>query len=172
MAYKGRFKPKNPEKYVGDYTNIIYRSLLERSYMVKLDENPKVLQWKSEEVIIPYISPLDNERHRYFPDFWIKYIDEEGITKTALIEIKPKSQTKEPKPQSKKTQKYIREVTTWLINNAKWNAAINWCKLNNSEFHILTEEDIRPYKGNKYRNAKSTNSASKTRTRRSKTPTR
>jgi len=178
MSYKGRYKPKNPKKYRGDPTGIIYRSLLERSYMVKLDENPNVLEWQSEEIIVPYISPIDNAWHRYFPDFWVRFIDidDNNIIKQALIELKPKSQCKEPKVQSRKTVKYVREVTTWLVNQAKWDAAIEWCKKNNCQFQVLTEEDIKPYGGHKYSNGnkqrKRTNTSTKVRTRRPKTPTR
>jgi hypothetical protein len=53
MAYKGKYKPQNPQKYKGDPTKIIYRSLWERKFMVYCDTNVNILQWASEEVIIP-----------------------------------------------------------------------------------------------------------------------
>ena len=147
MAYKGKFSPKNPKKYKGDVKNIVYRSLLERSYMVKLDANETILQWSSEEVIIPYISPLDNRYHRYFTDFWIKYIcGKTGKIKEAIVEIKPDSQTRPPKPSKKKTQRYLKEVQTWLVNDAKWKAALKWCEQNNAEFQLITEKELKPYK--------------------------
>jgi hypothetical protein len=43
-GYTGRFVPKNASKYLGDPTNIIYRSLWERRVMVYLDEEPSVLK--------------------------------------------------------------------------------------------------------------------------------
>ena len=65
---KGMFKPKNPQKYRGDPTNIIYRSSFELKLMVYLDQHPEVISWGSEEIIIPYKSPIDNRYHRYFVD--------------------------------------------------------------------------------------------------------
>ena len=72
MSYKGRYIPTNPKKYKGDPQNIIYRSLWERKFMVYCDTNDSVIEWGSEEVIIPYLSPWDGRMHRYFPDFYIK----------------------------------------------------------------------------------------------------
>ena len=141
-TYKGKFSPKNPKKYAGDPTNIIYRSLWERKVMVYLDENVNVIEWKSEETIVPYRSPIDNRIHRYFPDFIVKVITKDGGTKTMMLEVKPKAQTKEPKIQSKKTKRYITEVTTWGVNQAKWKAAASWCADRNINFRILTEHDI------------------------------
>ena len=66
MAYKGKFKPKNPSKYIGDPTNIVYRSLWERRFMIYCDNEDNILSWGSEEVVIPYVSPIDNKVHRYY----------------------------------------------------------------------------------------------------------
>lgn len=142
MAYKGRFSPKNPSKYGGDPTNIIYRSLWERKVMVYLDENPSVIEWKSEEIPIPYISPVDNRRHRYFPDFIVKVRKSDGSIQTLMLEVKPKAQTREPKIQKKRTRKYLTEVTTWGINQAKWAAAREFCADRGWNFKILTEDHI------------------------------
>ena len=62
MAYSGYFKPKNPTKYRGNPTNIVYRSLWERKFMVFCDNNPSILQWGSEEIIIPYRAPDGSEK--------------------------------------------------------------------------------------------------------------
>ena len=70
MSYSGKFKPKNYKKYKGDPTKIFYRSLCgERRFMVYCDNNENVIEWGSEEVVIPYKSPLDKRVHRYFPRF-------------------------------------------------------------------------------------------------------
>ena len=63
MAYRGRYIPSKPRKYKGDPDKIIYRSLWERKFMVYCDRNDAILEWGSEEIIIPYISPLDGRRH-------------------------------------------------------------------------------------------------------------
>jgi hypothetical protein len=98
MAYSGKFTPKNPQKYIGDYNNIVYRSSWECKVMDWLDRNDDVISWASEELIIPYISPHDNRYHRYFPDFLVKVKTRNGQHKTMLIEIKPKKQTIPPEP--------------------------------------------------------------------------
>lgn len=142
MAYSGRFTPKNPKKYGGDPTNIIYRSLWELRVMKYLDDNPSVLEWKSEEIAIPYISPVDNRRHRYFPDFIVKVKKAGGDIKTLMLEVKPEHQTKEPKVQKKKTKKYLTEVMTWGVNQAKWKAAEEYCLDMGWEFKLITEREL------------------------------
>ena len=72
MAYSGKYKPINPKKYKGDPTRIIYRSLWERKFMNFCDTKPSVTKWASEEISIPYISPVDNRLLRYFPDYLVK----------------------------------------------------------------------------------------------------
>ena len=142
MAYKGRYNPVNPKKYKGNSHNIIYRSLWERKFMVYCDTNDKVLEWGSEEIIIPYISPWDSKVHRYFPDFYIKVKQSSGNLKKFIIEVKPKKQTRPPKPVERKTKRWIKEVRTFGINEAKWKHATKWCKDNDMEFKILTEEEL------------------------------
>ena len=142
MSYKGRYNPVNPNKYKGNSQNIIYRSLWERKFMVYCDTNDKVLEWGSEEIIIPYVSPWDGKVHRYFPDFYIKVKQSNGNIKKFIIEVKPKKQTRPPKPVVRKTKRWINEVRTFGINEAKWKHATKWCKDNDMEFKILTEEEL------------------------------
>lgn len=142
MSYSGRFKPKNPNKYVGDHTNIIYRSSWECKVMTWLDRNPDVVSWASEELIIPYISPVDGRWHRYFPDFLIKVRTRDGSLKTILIEVKPKKQTQEPVKKKRITKQYINEVATWGVNQAKWKAAKEYCDDRKWEFQLITEEHL------------------------------
>jgi hypothetical protein len=141
-SYKGFFKPKNPNKYKGDSSNIIYRSRWELKFMMYLDERKEVISWGSEEVVIPYRSPIDGRIHRYFTDFIVTKINNEGIKETAIIEIKPLKQTKPPKIQSKITKQYITEVKTWGVNEAKWKAATAYCKDKGWTFHIFTEKEL------------------------------
>ena len=142
MAYKGRYTPKNPKKYKGDYHNIIYRSSWERKFMVYCDNSDNILEWGSEEIIIPYLSPWDGKLHRYFPDFYIKVKQAKGNIKKFIIEVKPKKQTKPPKPVSRKTRRWLNEVKTYSINEAKWKHAKERCEDNDMEFKILTEEEL------------------------------
>jgi|TARA_A100001515_G_scaffold139375_1_gene133939 hypothetical protein len=142
MSYKGKFQPSYPRKYKGDPTNIIYRSLWERKFMMYCDLNENIIEWGSEEIALPYRSPLDNRVHRYFPDFYIKVKENNGSLKRYLIEIKPKKQTVEPKVQKRKTKSYIYEVTEYAKNMAKWKAAEEFCKDRMWEFKVLTEDEL------------------------------
>ena len=145
--YKGKYKIKNPNKYLGNPTNIIYRSLMERRFMEWCDSNDKCYKWSSEEVVIPYISPIDNKQHRYFPDFLIQ--TPKGWF---LIEVKPLAQSRPPKKlvvenlELKKKRRYIKSVQTWLVNEAKWKAATKVCEKKGWSFQILTEKQLVPDK--------------------------
>ena len=104
MAYKTRYNPENPTKYIGNVNKIICRSLWERKVCKYLDKNENVIRWGSEELSIPYISPLDKKPHRYYPDFIAEIKQDNKTIQTYLIEVKPEKQTKPPtKP--KKTRK-------------------------------------------------------------------
>ena len=144
---KGKYKIKNPSKYLGNPTNIIYRSLMERRFMEWCDSNDKCYKWSSEEVVIPYISPIDNKQHRYFPDFLIQ--TPKGWF---LIEVKPLTQSRPPKKlvvenlELKKKRRYIKSVQTWLVNEAKWKAATKVCEKKGWSFQILTEKQLVPDK--------------------------
>ena len=142
MAYKGKYKPSYPKKYKGDPTNIVYRSLWERKFMVYCDKNERILEWGSEELALPYRSPLDNKIHRYFPDFYIKVAENNGQIQKYLIEIKPKKQTIEPKVKKTKTKGYIYEVTEWAKNQAKWKVAQEFCEDRRWKFKIITEDEL------------------------------
>jgi hypothetical protein len=139
--HKGIFKPKNPAKYKGDATNIVYRSSWEIKVMRILDENPNVLWWASEELPIPYVSPVDKKVHRYFPDFIVRIRRKAGQETTMILEVKPDSQTKMP-TQKRKTKRYLQEAATFAVNQEKWRAADLFCKEHGWQFKILTENDI------------------------------
>ena len=145
MAYKGKYIPINPKKYIGNSSQIIYRSLWERKLMVYCDRNDNIIEWGSEEVIVPYRSPWDGKMHRYFPDFYMKVKQTNGKHKKFIIEVKPKAQCKEPtKTPKRKTRKWYKEVQTWGINQAKWKSATDYCENRGMEFKILTEDHLNP----------------------------
>lgn len=139
---KGRFAPKNPGKYRGDPTNIIYRSGYEIKAMKTFDENPNVLEWSSEEVIVPYFDPTTGRNRRYFPDFVVTVRQKDGSVKTLMIEVKPYQQTVEPRKRKRITKQYITEVTTWATNNGKWAAAREYCSDRGWEFQLVTEKEL------------------------------
>ena len=142
MSYKGKYYPSFPRKYKGDPTNIIYRSLWERKFMVYCDKNTKILEWGSEEIALPYISPHDSRVHRYFPDFYIKVQENTGKIKRYLIEVKPLKQTVKPKKPKRQTKGYIREAFEYARNQAKWKAAKEYCADRMWEVKVITEKEL------------------------------
>ncbi len=141
-TYKGRYRIENIKKYKGDISDVIYRSSWELKFMRWCDSNPSVLEWGSETVIIPYRSPVDNNVHRYFVDFYIKIKDKDNKILKYLIEIKPEKFTKPPPIPQKKTKRFIQEVFNYGINQSKWEAASSFCKDRGWQFLVLTEKDL------------------------------
>lgn len=141
MSYKGRFRPKNPQKYKGDAENVIYRSNWELRVMKYLDDNPAVIWWASEEIAIPYVSPIDNKVHRYFPDFIVRIKRRDGSEKTSMLEVKPYKQTQQP-TRRRKTQVFITEMATYAVNQAKWKAADLFCLEHGWQFQLITEKEL------------------------------
>ena len=139
---QGKFSPTNPEKYVGDSTNIVYRSGWELRLMKFLDRNPSIIKWCSEEIVIPYFDPSSNKVRRYFVDFAIQYKSKSGETKKVLVEVKPDAQCRQPEKRKKNSAKYLTEVMTYETNKAKWAAADKWCKDRGMEFWVLTEKHL------------------------------
>ena len=123
VAIKGKYTPQNKEKFLSKRSPV-YRSLWERRFMLYCDKSVNILEWDSESIHIPYISPKDNRWHNYFPDFYIKYMDKNNDEVTALIEIKPYFQKK------------------WDVNIAKWDACQKYCNEQNMDFKVLTEREL------------------------------
>tara|TARA_Y100000991_G_C21768272_1_gene261860 strand:+ start:225 stop:560 length:336 start_codon:yes stop_codon:yes gene_type:complete len=109
--------------------------------MVFCDNQPSILEWGSEEVIIPYRAP-DGVVRRYYPDFYIKVREGSGKVTKYIIEIKPKKQTKPPNVKNKKTAAYKRDALTFAKNRAKWDAAEDFCEDRQMNFMILTEDHL------------------------------
>ena len=140
--HQGIFKPKNPSKYRGDVTNIVYRSGWELRLMSHFDLHPGVIWWSSEEKAIPYVSPVDGRVHRYFPDFIICVIDAQNKKQTIMVEVKPYAQTQEPVKKNKINKRYINEVFTWGVNQEKWKQAKLYCEDRGWSFKVMTEKEI------------------------------
>ena len=137
-TYKGRYKVKNPAKYDGDYTQVIYRSYWEKFVFMWCEKQSNIKSWSSEETVIPYISAVDNKYHRYFVDLKINTTD----GRTILIEIKPKKQTKPPAGK-RRTKRFINESLEYVKNQCKWKAAKEYCLDRNWQFQIWTEDTLR-----------------------------
>ena len=140
-SYKGKFTPQNPKKYNGNPDNIIYRSSWELRCMKWFDDNPNIIWWSSEELAIPYYSPVDKRMHRYFPDFIIKVKRKDDTIMTYVVEVKPEAQTKKP-TQKRKTKQFIKESITYVVNQMKWKAADEFCHAHGWQFKIVTEKDL------------------------------
>ena len=137
---QGFFYPRNLDKFISKDNKAIYRSGLELEYFRILDKNPNVLKWGSEEVVVPYF--FENKWHKYYVDLFVVFKFGES-TKKYFIELKPYSQTVEPKVNKrKKKMTMLYEAKQWAKNQAKWKAATDFAKKNGWEFHILTEKDL------------------------------
>jgi len=135
------FKPLSPEKYLGDPTKVRFLSSWELNFMIKLDKNPNILKWGSEEFRIPYFHPIKKNLDgkpklcQYYPDFIVKYKNAAGQILTIVIEIKPHSQT----VASKKPTTY--DKVQLVINDAKWRSAKAFCDSHGIKFRVITEFD-------------------------------
>ena len=133
---QGKFRLKNPDKYVGRKTPT-YRSSWEFAFMRFCDEHPSVAQWASEAVKIPYRNPLTGKFTIYVPDFFIAYADKNGKSRVEVIEVKPANQTiREKVGRSRANQ------ASYILNQAKWEAATAWCKQQGLYFRVVNETDI------------------------------
>ena len=138
--HQGWFYPKNKEKFLGD--KAFYRSGLELKFMRWCDDNTNVLKWGSENVIVPYISPLDNRVHKYYVDNFVVIKEGTKITKY-LIEIKPSGQTKPPTTKYKKRFHLLYEQARYAVNSSKWKFAKEFCLKKGWQFLIITEEHLK-----------------------------
>ena len=137
---QGIYTPKNKEKFIGKIA--IYRSSFELQFMRWADNNPNVLEWGSENIIVPYKSPVDNKLHRYYVDNFL-VLKEGALIKKYLVEIKPSSQTQKPVHSNrKKKQTILYEDMQYAVNMAKWEAAKLFAKHKGFEFIILTEKEL------------------------------
>ena len=142
-TYKGKYKPKFPKKYKGNYNNIVYRSLWERKCMVYFDTNPSIISWSSEELVIPYFDSITKQRRRYYPDFLITVMNSTGEKKTHLIEVKPSKHLKPPVvTKGKRKSTILQEAQAYYMNRDKFTAAEKWCSKKYIKFIVWTEKEL------------------------------
>lgn len=144
--YQGFYKPINPHKYVGNVSNIVFRSGWERKFMIHCDTKSTVLRWGSETVIVPYRSTADKRMHRYYMDFWVESLKNDGSIEQLLIEVKPNKETRPPvrpkKMQPKAKARYIRETLVYQKNIDKWKAATKYAERKGMRFVIMDEYSL------------------------------
>ena len=139
---QGIFKPINSKKYIGK-GDPVYRSGWELKFFRWADLNENILAWGSENIIIPYVNPLDGKVHRYFVDNFIVFKGKDGVNNKFLIEIKPSKQTQRPvKTKYKKQKTILYEQKMYIQNTAKWEAANKWAKKKGYKFLIITEKEL------------------------------
>ena len=138
----GKYKVTNKSKYVANLQEVVYRSSWELNYMKYLDRQPNVLEWGSENVIIPYYNQIEKKTRRYYVDFYVKVQNPDGIIKQYILEIKPASQCRPPKKRNRISTKYKNEIKTFIVNQCKWTAARKWAEKRGIEFKILTEKEL------------------------------
>lgn len=139
---QGYYTPRHPEKYVGNVKKIRYMSSWELQTHRFFDNNPNILRWASEGIAVPYLNPIDQQVHKYLPDYWISYKNKNNIIKYELIEVKPEKETLVPKAAGKKRQHYLFEALTYVRNKAKWEAAQAFCNKHGLTFRIITEKQL------------------------------
>jgi hypothetical protein len=139
---QGLFKPKNPQKYIGDINQIVFRSSWELRAFKWADETESILEWSSEPFPIKYFDHSTNKVRRYFPDLFLKIKNKEGVIESYIVEIKPEKQTMPPKRGKKRTSTYLNEVATYEKNISKWNQAKQFCESNNILFKVITEKQL------------------------------
>ena len=144
---KGKFKPKNPQKYKGNPTNIIFRSSWERDVMSWLDTKKDVIWWQSEEKCFGYMDETTNKYRRYFPDFIVCFKRDFG-EEVRVLEVKPAHQCNPPKlPKSgRKTPTYKKQCIDYIRNQCKWKSMRNICEDRGWNFQVITEENVSGWK--------------------------
>jgi len=133
-----------PEKYIGDYNRIIFRSSWEQRFCTYCDVNSKVIKWSSETIQVPYLHPITNKISTYNLDFYMKALQEDGSYKEFIIEVKPSKQLEKPiLPETRVNEKRILahndQMKTYIINMHKFQAAKLWAEGRGWEFMIVTE---------------------------------
>lgn len=137
---QGIFTPKNKDKFIG--RRAVFRSGLELKFFRFCDENVNVIKWSSENVVVPYLSPVDGRVHRYYVDNFIMLKEGDTVTKY-LVEIKPYRQTKPPATKYRKKQHLLYEQKQWAVNQSKWDSARKFAKQKGWKFIIITEKDLK-----------------------------
>lgn len=139
------FKPANPEKYSGKWP-IICRSSLEKRAFFSMDNNPAIIKWGSESVVIKYMNPVKKRICRYFMDLDFTVLDESGKAVRYLVEVKPETQTRPPTRGRKQQKTLISECAAYAVNISKWRATKQFCDAKGWRFGVWTENGLRIWK--------------------------
>lgn len=164
---QGNFIPQNKDSVIklNAKGGIYYRSGYEYKIYKYLDlmslkpkgEYPRVIRWGAEFVEIPYKkrsvkktkwgeNKWTETEHRYFPDVYYELEKSDGVVSKVLAEIKPYSETKEPKLPKTATKKQLENfeyaMNMWNSNMYKWTQAIEYAENRGMKFTIISEKYI------------------------------
>ena len=153
---QGLYTPKNKDKVIklNSKGGLWYRSGLEQKMMIYLDNNSKIVNWGAEHLSIPYekteydndTKDLKTTEHCYYPDFYYELLREDGTVMKVVAEVKPLSETMEPKlphnPTSKQLKNFEYSLKMYNKNLSKWTYMIEYCRKKGFEFIIVTEERL------------------------------
>lgn len=160
-----KFDTRILKGYTGKQAVITTRSSWETKIVALLQQlsiAKAIKGWNSEEAVFEYAKSIDGGLpHRYFMDFCIFKNDGQVV----FIEVKPMKETVPPYPTKNMTAKqkvaYEKASHTYMTNNDKWSAVVDWCKENSNNaqgvrysFQIWTEELKRPGQQRFYDNNK------------------
>lgn len=138
---QGYYSPKNPHKYIGDITKIVFRSSWEFKFLRFCDDEPNILRYSSEPIAIPYYNPIDHKVHRYYVDFFIEQKLDGTRVQRWLVEVKPLrhfQMPKKPKKESLKSlENYMGAVKRYIVNIEKFKAAKNFAKKQSIMFGVV-----------------------------------
>jgi hypothetical protein len=145
----GKYRPTNREKYIGDPDSIIFRSSWEFRFCQYCDLNTSIVKWSSEPIWIEYWNPIDKKTHKYHPDYYIKVRKDDGTYQEWILEIKPKRQYRlDMKPvltgkvTEKKLKSYNEQMTTWITNRCKFEAATKFAESRGYKFGAVDESFV------------------------------
>jgi len=153
---KGLYHPKNPEKYIGDITDVMYMSSWELKFMIYCDNRSEILKWGSECFHISYqmerknheTGALKKSNHKYWPDFYMEVIDPDSPdgVKKFVVEVKPLHETVQPIPPKKFSTKAMRNfeyaIVAFQKNMYKWAKAKEFCDARGMHFILVTEKHL------------------------------
>lgn len=139
---QGYYTPINPTKYKGQYP-IIYRSSIEKKFMIQCDTDPRIIEWMSETFSINYYNILDKKWHAYWPDFLVKIKGSNGFPVTYVVEAKSDKQLVKPvRPKNNNTKalaKYVEAYKTYVTNVCKIETLKKFAQSHGMKVLLYTE---------------------------------
>lgn len=159
---QGNYIPKNKDKIIklNHLNGLFYRSGLELKMMHFLDNNPNIIRWGAECLIIPYkLTHFENgntfiKNHCYYPDFYYELKLSNGEIKHVVAEVKPQKEyemvlaldegrLQVPEKGTKKLKNFEYDFKLADKNRSKFNTMIKWCNAKGYEFIIITEQHLK-----------------------------